>query len=184
MRITGNGILGFVVGIAGLAYGYFQYKKSKEIADKLETTVEDLAQKQPMDISEAAMKAALDRAVEREVRTQTANTITEVKRELRSEVRKKVQDAWDDITEEVGVRITEEADRIDMAEFRRRVEKKAEEAVINKFYELGGIPRIYGALAKAADGTKKMSGETLKGILETLSPWDRADVATEFAKRM
>ena len=131
------GAFGILFGLAGLGFAAWQAKKQDDLAKKLDLSIEELAKKTPVDISEEMVNKAVQTATDREVKAavhEAAKSVkTEANKTLCAEVQKEVNAAKDTIKAEVGEVISKQVALIDEGTARAEVVKRAEEKVLQKF---------------------------------------------------
>lgn len=131
------GAFGILFGLAGLGFAAWQAKKHDDLAKKLDLSIEELAKKTPVEISdnmiEKAVQTATDREVKAAVHEASKSVKTEANKTLCAEVQKEVNAAKDTIKAEVGEVISKQVALIDEGTARAEVVKRAEEKVLQKF---------------------------------------------------
>ena len=131
------GAFGILFGLAGLGFAAWQAKKQDDLAKKLDLSIEELAKKTPVDISEEMVNKAVQTATDREVKAavhEAAKSVkTEANKTLCAEVQKEVNAAKDTIKAEVGEVISKQVALIDEGTARAEVVKRAEDKVLQKF---------------------------------------------------
>lgn len=140
MKTTFNfdaaGAIGMIIGLGGLAYAAWSAKKQDDLAKKLDLSIEELAKKTPVYISEEIVDKAVQTATDREVKAAVHEASKSVKtaahETLSSEVKKEVDAAKDTIKAEVGEEISKQVALIDEGAARAEVVKRAEEKVLKK----------------------------------------------------
>lgn len=90
--------------------------------------------------------------------------------ETLADIRRQIHDAveaeFDRQKADISGRLAAEAEKIDMEALKRDVTKKAEEAVLKRFYEMGGIPKIYGAFNGMMDRMQGLTPQAINDILD------------------
>ena len=170
-----KGITGIIVGVIGLAaavLGIAEHKKCNDALNKLDTTVDEMSRNQQVDIEQAIVERAVNQAVERKSNAMVSTAIDNAREEVREDIRRKIRDAVDAEFErqkpDISGRLAAEAENIDMDELKKDVTSKAEAAILKKFYEMGGMPRIYTAFNGMLNGTQTagFSIDKLSDILD------------------
>lgn len=189
MKITlnGFGIVGGIIGIGMTIYGIILTKRVNNAAKKIDQTVETLAENQPVDISQSVIDAAVEKAVGREAETKvkvaTDMAVLDVQRDIRKQIQEAVDAEFDKAKESIGKQVVQTASDIDMDSFKKDIERKAEKAVLEKFYKMGGIPKIYGTFANAIDVPMNKIGGSIKEILELFPDYQREGVLDNLLKK-
>ena len=131
------GTFGILFGLAGLGFAAWQAKKHDDLAKKLDLSIEELAKKTPVEISDSMVEKAVQTATDREVKAAvheaSKSVKTEANKTLCAEVQKEVNAAKDTIKAEVGEVISRQVALIDEGTARAEVVKRAEEKVLQKF---------------------------------------------------
>ena len=124
------------VGLLGIGYAFGTRAKMTKIADKLDLSIDEMANKTPVVISDSMIEQATEKAVEREIKqaigkaTQTA--IADLKHDIHKQVSDAVELEYSNIKSTVLKELTNEAAKIDISRVRADVEKAAKEAVMEK----------------------------------------------------
>lgn len=172
------GLLGVGVGLIGVGYAIGTHSKMAKIGENLDRSIEDLASKTPVDISEDMIRSATEKAVAYEVKQVvkkvTDTVVADVKKDIHRQVRDAVDSEYSTIKDGVLESITEEAAKIDARRVRSDVERAAKERALKKFDDnlddilddyksnLSNVSRIYKSFADAA--TPSNSGGTVLRI--------------------
>ena len=123
------GVCGCVVGLIGVGYAVGTHTKLSKISDRLDNSINDLADNMEIDIPEEIVNKAIDNAVKieskRAVEKATNETISALKKEIRSEVQTAVNKEYETIKDSAA--------KIDVSRVRRDVEAAAKEAALEKF---------------------------------------------------
>ena len=173
-----NDIIGVILGIAGLVgvgYAIGAHTKLAKVSDRLDKSIDEIADNMEFDIPEELINKALEKAVKVEatmaVDKATNEAISEIKRDIRSEVQHVINTEYDNLKETVLKEITSSASKIDVSRVRRDVEEAAEKAALEKFDDnlddildkfnnnLSNTAKIYSsirnAIAKDSDSGKE-----------------------------
>ena len=131
------GAFGILFGLGGLAYAAWSAKKQDDLAKRLDLSIEELAKKTPVDVSEEMVEKAVQIATDREVKAAvheaSKSVKTEANKTLCVEVKKEVDAAKDTIKSQVTEALTRQVALIDEGTARAEVVKRAEEKVLQKF---------------------------------------------------
>ena len=135
-----NDIIGVILGIAGLVgvgYAIGAHTKLAKVSDRLDKSIDEIADNMEFDIPEELINKAVEKAVKVEVTMAvdkaTNEAISEIKRDIRSEVQNAVDKEYDNLKGTVLKEITSSASKIDVSRVRRDVEEAAKEAALEKF---------------------------------------------------
>lgn len=173
-----NDIINTLIGIASvvaIGYAIGTHTKLAKVSERLDKSIDLLADDMEIDISEDLVNKAVEKAVQAEakraVELATRESITTLKREIHSQVLTAVNTEYDNLKDSVLEEITTEAAKIDASRVRRDVEKAAKEAAIKKFDDnlddilekfndsLDNTSRIYSsireAITKSSDSGKE-----------------------------
>lgn len=154
MKINLNdaGIFGIIVGFVGAIYGAYRTKKSNEIAQKLDLSLQKLEERTPIDIRQDVIRRATQNAVEHQVRDAVAKAIEEVGESIRSDmdrmIRKDVDGVYNDLKSQVSERVGEEIANLDYEAMREGIRRKAEKKVFDEFCSVSGVGRIFGDIRR------------------------------------
>lgn len=165
------GLLGVSAGLVGLGYGLAMHTKMAKIGEKLDCSIEDLANKTDIDIPDDMIERAVEKAVNREVRDAVKKAsdaaVTAVKRDIHKQVADTVEAEYSDIKDKVLEELINEAAKIDAKRVRADIEKAAKEIALEKFEanlddildkhntELENVTKIYKAIADAVAPTNR-----------------------------
>ena len=123
------GVCGCVVGLIGVGYAVGTHTKLSKISERLNNSIDDLADNMEIDIPEEMVNKAIENAVKieskRAVEKATNETISALKKEIRSEVQTAVNKEYETIKDSAA--------KIDVSRVRRDVEAAAKEAALEKF---------------------------------------------------
>lgn len=138
--MTKNDIFNFLVcaaGLVGVGYGLCAHTKLSKVSDRLDKSIDDLADSTDIDIPEELINKAVEKAVQTEakraVERATNETISAMKKDIHAEVQKEVDKEYESIKDSVLKEITVSASKIDVAKVRRDIEESAKEAALDKF---------------------------------------------------
>lgn len=130
-------ILFGVAGLVGIGYAIGTHTKLAKVSERLDRSINDIADNMEFDIPEELISKAVDEAVNTEARKAvnraTNETISELKRDARSEVQCAIDKEYDNLKDTVLKEITVQASKIDVSRVRRSVEEAAEQAALDKF---------------------------------------------------
>lgn len=130
-------ILFGVAGLVGIGYAIGTHTKLAKVSERLDRSINDIADNMEFDIPEELISKAVDEAVNTEARKAvsraTNETISELKRDVRSEVQRAIDKEYDNLKDTVLKEITVQASKIDVGRVRRSVEEAAEQAALDKF---------------------------------------------------
>lgn len=130
-------ILFGVAGLVGIGYAIGTHTKLAKVSERLDRSINDIADNMEFDIPEELISKAVDAAVNTEARKvvnrATNETISELKRDVRSEVQRAIDKEYDNLKDTVLKEITVQASKIDVSRVRRSVEEAAEQAALDKF---------------------------------------------------
>lgn len=171
------GVIGILVGLAGLAYGAWQSKKTMDVSKKLDISLSDLEKSTPVDVKQSVVDEAIRRAVDREVKGAVAETSALIRNDIRGEieksVRKEVDGSLKTIKEEVAETISDQVANIDEYALKETVTKQAEKKILQKFdgsldgllgdfnHQLNNVNKIYSSIADTLKGNRSDSSKDL-----------------------
>lgn len=173
-------LLGIGVGLVGVGYALGTHSKMAKISEKLDCSIEDLANKTPVDIPDNMIERAVEKAVAREVKHAVDKTtdriIVDVKRDIHKQVSDAVEDEYSNMKNSVLEELTKAASKIDVARVRSDVEKAAKEHALEKFDDnlddiienfndqLKSTAKIYTSIADTMGKYKTNEGGTVLRI--------------------
>lgn len=131
------GGLGFIVGLVGVGYAIGTRSKLAKISERLNTSIDVLADTVEIDISEELINRAVEKAANTAVKGALAKATNEAVDEARHRIRREVVSAIDKEYETIRDSVLREtnaaASKIDVNKVRRDVEKAAEKMALDKF---------------------------------------------------
>lgn len=174
------GLVGIVAGLISVGYAIGAHSKMAQIANKLDSSIDELASNTPVDIPNDMIERAVEKAVAYEVK-QAVNKVTDrvivdVKRDIHKQVSDAVESEYSDIKGTVLEELTSEAAKIDAKRLRNEVERAAKERVLEKFDDnlddilesfndqLKSTSKIYTSIAEAMNEHKSSNRETVLRI--------------------
>ena len=138
--MTKNDFINYLFGAAGLigvGYGICAHTKLSKVSNRLDKSIDDLADGTDIDIPEELVNKAVEKAVQAEakraVERATNETISAMKKDIHAEVQREVNKEYDSIKNSVLKEITASASKIDAFKVRRDVEEAAKKAALDKF---------------------------------------------------
>lgn len=153
------------LGLLGIGYAFGVRSKMKTMCDKLDTSIDRLANDTEIDIPDKVINQAVQRAVDREagyaVQKATDVIVSGVKHEITEKVSAAVNAKYSDISDDVTSEIAKNVARIDESRLKKEVIKKAKEQIAEKFDgklddileefngSLQNVGRIYKSIAKS-----------------------------------
>lgn len=174
------GLLGVTFGLVGIGYAMGAHSKMAKISEKLDCSIEELADKTPVDIPEEMIKRAVEKAVAAEVKEAVSKATDEavmaVKRDIHKQVSDAVESEYSNIKEAVLEELVTEASKIDAKRVRADVEKAAKEIALEKFDanlddilekhndELENVTKIYKAVADVMSPSRSNDNEVVLRI--------------------
>ena len=155
-----------ISGLVGVGYGVACHSKMVKVSERLDKSIDALANNMEIDISEELVNKAVHKAVTIAVKsavdTATNEAVTEVRRIIRKEVAAAVDKEYETIKESVLNEITVEASKIDVEKVTKDVEKGAEQMALKKFdVNLEGILKRFN---NDLDNTAKVYS-TIKSMM-------------------
>ena len=159
--MTKNDVFGIVFGFTGLvAIGYAigTHTKMAKISERLDRSINDLADNMEIDIPEKLIDKAVDEAAKNEARRAveeaTKEVINQVKKDIHAKVQREIDKEYDSIKDSVLKEITVSASKIDTSKVRKDVEEAAKKAVLDKFDD--NLDDILEKFNKDLDNTSKI----------------------------
>ena len=154
MRINADSFVGIgicILGLVGVGYAIGVHSKMKVMCDRLDTSIDNLANNTEIDIPAKVIDQAVQKAVEREsysaVKRATEEVVADAKREIESRVGTAV--------------IAKNVARIDESKLKKEVVQKAKEQIAEKFDDklddlleefngnLQNVGKIYKSIARS-----------------------------------
>lgn len=174
------GMFGAAIGLIGIGYALGTRSKMTKISEKLNLSIDELANKTSVDISNSIIEHATEQAVTREVKEAVSKTTDVILKEVKRDIHKQVSDAvegeYSNIKDTVLEEITNEAAKIDVKRVRADIEKSAKAAVLEKLDDnmddilenfndqLKNTSRIYNSIADTMGKYKSNEGGTVLRI--------------------
>lgn len=160
------GALGWIVGLVGIGYAVGTHTKLAKISERLDKSIDDLADNTEIDIPEELINKAIEKAVAIEAKkavTAAANdALNSIKRDIHNSVSETINCEYEHIKESVLKEVTVAASKIDVNRVRRDVEAAAKKAALEKFdsnmddileqfnENLSNLSKIYNSMAGIA----------------------------------
>ncbi len=154
-----------VLGLVGVGYAVGVRSRMKSMCDKLDITIDRLANDTDIDIPDKIIDQAVQRAVEREsynaVKRATDEVTCDIKQEIESRVGAAVKQQYTIISDSVTDQIAKNVAKIDETRLKKEVVQKAKEQIAEKFDDkldglleefngnLQNVGRIYKSIAKS-----------------------------------
>lgn len=164
-----NEIINVCIGIAGLVgvgYAIGTHTKLAKVSERLDKSIDELADNTEIDIPEELINKAVEKAVQTEskkaVEKATNETITALKRDVHAEVQREIDKEYNHLKEAVLKEITSSASKIDVSRVRRDVEKAAKEAALEKFDD--NLDDILEKFNDSLDNTTKIYSSIREAI--------------------
>ncbi len=168
MKINSDSLLGFGVfglGLAAIGYAIGIRSRMKVVADKLDTSIEKIANETDIEIPSKVVDQAVQRAVDRESYTVVQRAVGDMADKLKKEIEDRVSTAvrarYDSIADDVTAEIAKNVAKIDESRLKKDVIAKAKEQIAEKFDDklddvlaefngnLQSVSRIYKSIAKS-----------------------------------
>lgn len=172
--MTKNDLFGILFGFAGLVgigYAIGTHTKMAKISERLDRSINDLADNVEFDISEKLINKAVEEAAKNEARraveAATREAINQVKNDIHTKVQREVDKEYDSIKDSVLKEITVSASKIDASKVRKDVEAAAKEAALNKFDD--NLDDILEKFNKDLDNTSKIYGSIREALTKDSS---------------
>lgn len=154
-----------ILGLLGVGYAIGVHSRMKAVCDKLDTSIDRLANEAEVDIPAKVIDQAVQRAVDREsyfaVKRATDEVVDDVKREIEARVGAAVKEHYDAISDGVTDQIAKSVAKIDESRLKKEVVQKAKEQIADKFDDklddileefngnLQNVGKIYKSIAKS-----------------------------------
>ena len=174
------GLLGVAAGLIGVGYAIGANSKMAKISEKLDCSIEELADKTSVNIPDALIEKATEQAVAREVKNSVSKAtdlaIADIKHDIHRQVSDAIESEYSNIKNTVLEEIIHEAAKIDVNRVRANVEKAAREHAIEKFddnldsiledfnKQLNNTSKIYTSIADSMSKYKSNEGGTVLRI--------------------
>lgn len=174
------GLFGAALGMIGIGYALGTHSKMAKISDKLDISIEDLANRTLVDIPDSMIERATEKAVALEVKNAVGKAtdivLKEVKRDIHKQVSDVIESEYSSIKDTVLDEVTDEVAKIDIKRVRADVEKAAKETVLEKLDanmddilenfndQLKNTSRIYNSIADTMGKYKSSEGGTVLRI--------------------
>lgn len=168
MKLNSDTLLSFGVfglGLVAIGYAVGIHSRMKAVADKLDTSIDKIANGTEVEIPSKLIEQAVQKAVDREsytaVRRATDVVVNGLKKEIGDQVSTAVKASYDSIADGVTSEIAKNVAKIDEARLKREVVTKAKEQIAEKFDDklddileefngnLQNVGKIYKSIAKS-----------------------------------
>ena len=169
------GIIGIIGGIAAAGWAFFQTKRMKDAANKLNMSIEDVAKRTPVEIQKAFLDATAEKAINHKVDSWSkAAAVTlkdQIHKDMDTKIHADVDAAYNDLHSKVSDKIDAEVAKIniDSSEIAKEVKEKVGQMIFKEFISSSGLGKMFGGNDKAD------SMEGLQKILESLPIYERSD---------
>lgn len=174
------GLVGIALGLLGIGYAIGTRSKMAKISEKLDRSIDELANNATVDIPNDMIERAVEKAVAERARTSigkaTDTIVADVKKDIHKQVSDAVESEYSDIKSVVLKELTDEAAKIDAKRVRADVERAAKERALEKFDDnlddilknfndqLKNTSKIYTSIADTMTGYKSGNRETVLRI--------------------
>ena len=160
MKAENAGVLGLIIGAAGLVWAGYVAIKCNKIADKVGMSVDDIAKSSNIQIQDSMVNQAVQTAVDRTARDlvekASQSAVKAVTNDIHSQVSKVVEEAYSDVKEAVKTRLEGQIGDINIDRVRREIVNEGKEKAA----------RIFGeSLNEIRDSAKSKFEDELNGIL-------------------
>lgn len=172
--MTKNDLFGILFGFAGLVgigYAIGTHTKMAKISERLDRSINDLADNVDFDIPEKLVDKAIEEAAKNEARRAveeaTKEVTNQIKNDIHAKVQKEVDKEYDNIKESVLKEITVSASKIDASKVRKDVEEAAKKTALDKFDD--NLDDILEKFNKDLDNTSKIYGSIREALTKNSS---------------
>lgn len=169
-----NDVFSIIFGIAGLVgigYAIGTHTKMAKISERLDRSINDLADNMEFDIPEKLVDKAIEEAAKNEARRAveeaTKEVTNQIKNDIHAKVQKEVDKEYDNIKESVLKEITVSASKIDASKVRKDVEEAAKKTALDKFDD--NLDDILEKFNKDLDNTSKIYGSIREALTKDSS---------------
>lgn len=149
MRINADSFVGVgicILGLVGVGYAIGVHSKMKVMCDRLDTSIDNLANNTEIDIPAKVIDQAVQKAVEREsysaVKRATEEVVADAKREIESRVGTAVKAQYDAISDGV-------ADQIAKEQIAEKFDDKLDDLLEEFNGNLQNVGKIYKSIARS-----------------------------------
>jgi hypothetical protein len=158
--------LGIAAGLVGIGYGFAMRSKLSKVSERLDTSINDLADNMEIDVPDAIMNEAIEKAVtveaKKAVQAATKEALDDLKRNIHDTVSAAVEKEYANIKDSVLRETTDAASKINVERVRKDIETAAHKQAMAKFNDnlddilghfndnLNNVSRIYSSMASAA----------------------------------
>lgn len=167
--IRNNELVSILIGIAGLigvGYAIGTHTKLAKVSERLDKSIDDLADNTEIDIPDELINRAVEKAVQTEARKAveraTNETVATVKKDIRFEVEQAVDKEYERIKDVILKELTTSASKIDVSRVRRDVEEAAKKAALEKFDD--NLDDILEKFNESLDNTTKIYSSIREAI--------------------
>lgn len=178
MRVNNANDLFIVFGVAGIAYALYTSHKMKNICNKLDKSIDDVAANVKVDISNVIIDTAVEKAVEKEagvaVKKATDKAVKDIHDDISKEVKTAVREHYSNLKEDVAKEMRKQVGEIDIREIKEDVIDKAKDQLAAKFdnslddlldkynKDLANVSKIYNSIAGSIAGNNSDRGMTFR----------------------
>lgn len=157
------GCIGGAVGLFGIGYAVYNSCKVNTVCEKLNSSIDEMAEDIEIDIPEAMVESAVKKSVDREVRRAismaTEKIVKNIKLDIHDQIKTAVDTSYSDLKDKVSIEISKQVANIDIKEIKDSIRTKAEEKILERFdgdlddllekhnRELDRVNKIYKSIA-------------------------------------
>lgn len=121
-----------VAGTIAIGVGVHMARKAKKTINNVNKSIDDLADKTSVEISEAIIEKAAEKVAEKAA----SEAVETVRKDINLRVRNTVSAMYDDVEDKVHMQLTKAVEKdIDMDELKKEVEVRASSAIVSKFMD-------------------------------------------------
>lgn len=173
-------VVSILTGLFAIGYSYEQGRKSHEIAEKLDMSLDDLSRKTKLDISEAMVNAAVDKIANREIGTMVRTKASEISKDISNRLTNDIHDAvkasYETAKQDIQKKLFEECSAaIDPDSLKQDIQKKVNERIVAEAWKKLGLDSMF-KMSSGYSTNDSIDLGNLANILDKIPTYERAEV--------
>ena len=167
-------------GLFAIGYSYIQGRKSHEIANKLDMSLDELSRKTKLDITDSMVNAAVDKITNREVGSMVRSKASEISSDISHRLTTDIHDAVKSSYEEakIGIenKLFEECSAvIDPESLKQDIQKKVNERIVAEAWKKLGLDKMF-SIGSVGNSYNETDIEKLAALLDKIPTYERSGV--------
>ena len=168
--MSNNNFFITLAGIGALALSAYAALKATKTAEKINMSIDKIADATPVDISEKVVEAAVAKAADREVHEKVRliadAAVNDIRSDIDAQVRQTIKDAYGDVKDGVRDKLEEKVGTVNIDRVRNEVIEKAKKQAAEKFEtDLKGVLDIYNNNLRQVNNIYTSMANALPGAM-------------------